>query len=297
MKVNPKILVNRSGALGDVLMVTPIIRRLYRERFGECQIYIKSFYTEIFLNNPFVTQSFQPEQIANEVFDIFYNLDWVYERNNDRHVLDSYEQYVFGTLSNDRHSELIDSLEDNTYVDNLLLGIDNFIVLHMRCINNFDPDQAAKNIHEDIWKKIVTDILNRSSLKILQIGGPTDLCFGGSERLIDMRQKLTTHQVKSLCERSRCYLGTDSGPAHIAATSSVNMVILYTISKIENFLPYRLRGKTVAIKADIECQGCLVNISPGGKLNCQHDVQCRNSFNPKIISEKVLEMVGSTNIR
>ena len=44
MKVNPKILVNRSGALGDVLMVTPIIRRLYRERFGECQIYIKSFY-------------------------------------------------------------------------------------------------------------------------------------------------------------------------------------------------------------------------------------------------------------
>ena len=53
MKVNPKILVNRSGALGDVLMVTPIIRRLYRKRFGECQIYIKSFYTEIFLNNPF----------------------------------------------------------------------------------------------------------------------------------------------------------------------------------------------------------------------------------------------------
>jgi ADP-heptose:LPS heptosyltransferase len=292
LKVKPKVLFIRSGALGDVLMITPIIRRFYMDRMGDCEIYIKTLYPNIFIGNPYVTKCFVLGDINETTFDIIYNLDWVYERNNDRHVLDAYEEYVFGNRSTNRHCELNENDSDIHYVESLLIGIDNFIVIHMRCINNSDPDQAAKNIDEGIWKKIIVDILNNSDVTILQIGGPTDLCFGGSENLLDMRQKLTNHQVKYLCEKSKCYIGTDSGPAHIAATSSVAMVVLYTIAKIEYFLPTRKNGKIIPIKADIECQGCLINVMPGGKLNCQRDVQCRKSFSPEIISEQVLELIS-----
>ena len=291
LKVKPKILFKRSFALGDVLMITPIIRRFYTERLGECEIFVKSFYPEIFKENPYVKKAFSLEEVIEHTFDISYNLDWVYEKNNDRHVIDAYEDYVFGFRSLDRYCELYENSSDVNYINSLIANIEDFIVLHMRCINNGDPDQAAKNIDEEIWQKTIINILNNSNVKILQIGGPNDLCFGGSDRLLDMRQKLTSQQLKKLCSVSKCFLGTDSGPAHIAATSSVGMVVLYTVAKVENFLPFRKDAFTIPIKANIECQGCLVNVSPGGRLNCQRDVQCRKSFSPEMISSKVLEIL------
>ena len=292
LKTKPKILFIRAGALGDVLMITPVIRRVHAERNGDCEIYVATFYPDIFNANPWVVNSFKPDNFQYSHFDIIYNLDSVYEKNNDRHVLDAYEEYVFGSVSNNRHCELFDQPEDIEYVNSLIFGMGDFIVLHMRSITNTDPDHTAKNIDENIWRDVATNILNSSSVKILQIGGPTDLCFGGNDRLIDLRQKLSIHQIKSLCQLSKCYLGTDSGPAHLAATSNVNMIVLYTIAKIDFFKPFRFIGKSISIKANIACQGCLINIDPGDKLNCQYNVQCRKSFSAEEISNKVLDLIS-----
>jgi len=292
LKAKPRILFIRAGALGDVLLISPLIRRCFTVRKGDCEIYVKTFYPELFRDNPYVTQSFRSDNLSSNEFDIVYNLDWVYEKNNDRHVLDAYEEYVFGNTSLDRYCELFDSIDDTKYVDSLVAGIDDFIILHMRNIANTDIDQMSRNINEDIWKLVVIDILNQSNSKIIQIGSAGDLSFGGSDRLIDMRQCFSIHQIKSLCERAKCFLGVDSGPAHIAATSSVGMVVLYTIAKVDDRIPFRKHGITCTIKADIECQGCLVNIAPGQRLNCPNNVQCRNSFSPQVISKNVLDMIN-----
>jgi ADP-heptose:LPS heptosyltransferase len=84
---------------------------------------------------------------------------------------------------------------------------------------------------------------------------------------------LTAQQIKLLCARASCFIGSDSGPAHIAACTDVPMVVLYTIAPVEYFLPEREKGVTLPIKADIECQGCLRNVKLGEGLNCKREMQ------------------------
>lgn len=289
-KIKPKVLFNRRGALGDVLMLTPLIKRFYEERNGECEIYILTLHEHLFSNNPYVAQTFN--KLENTMsFDLVFNLNGSYEKNNDRHVLDAYEDLVFGCRSEQRFCELYPDYRDNNYVDSLMSNIGDFIVLHMRAISRLS-DQKAKNITREIWLQIIVNIFNNSKVKILQIGGPEDLFFGDNDRLIDLRQSLTTQQIKLLCERANCFIGSDSGPAHIAACTEVPMVVLYTIAPVEYFLPERKIGTTLPIKADIECQGCLRNIKYGEGLNCKRDMQCTKSFSPIAISNLVLNFIN-----
>ena len=289
-KIKPKVLFNRRGALGDVLMLTPLIKRFYEERNGECEIYILTLHEHIFSNNPYVTQTFN--KLDNSLsFDLIFNLNGSYEKNNDRHVLDAYEELVFGYRSKQRFCELYPDNRDSYYVDSLLSNKGEFIVLHMRGISRLS-DQVAKNIEREIWLQIIVNIYNNSQAKILQIGGPEDLFFGDNDRLIDLRSNLTAQQIKLLCARASCFIGSDSGPAHIAACTDVPMVVLYTIAPVEYFLPEREKGVTLPIKADIECQGCLRNVKLGEGLNCKREMQCTKSFSPVAISNLVFDFIN-----
>ena len=292
LKIAPKILFIRERAMGDVLMITPLIRRCYQERGGDCEIYVKTIYVDIFTDSPYVVKAFKLEENVDIKFDIIYNLDMVYEKNNDRHVLDAYEDYVFGSRTNNRYTELYGLDSEIGSVNHLLDGVGDYIVVHMRRVGFNDPDQIPKNIDENIWRTIISEILNRTSVNIIQIGEASDLCFGGSERLFDFRTKLNIKQIRALSNESKCYIGSDSGPAHISATSSVQMIVLYTIAKIEYFMPERRHGKTISIPSSVECQGCLINVEAGGKLNCKNNSLCRSGFSASEIIEEVIKIIS-----
>lgn len=283
LKVKPKILFIRTGALGDVIMTTSLVRRCFSERNGDCEIYFQTHHEAVFKDNPYVYKTLPTNFSDYSKFDIIYNLDWAYEKNNNHHVIDVYEKYVFGYISENRYAELWESPSDIDYTKNLTSSIGKFMVIHMRSINNNDPSQAAKNIDERVWKNIIISILNTTDIHILQIGSEHDLCFGGNPRLIDLRGKLSIHQIKSLANNATCYLGSDSGPTHAAATSNTKILALYTISKIHNFHPIRKEGEYHAIPAQVECQGCLINVNAGAPLNCPNNIICRYSFNPENI--------------
>lgn len=56
-QVVPKFLIIRDGALGDVLMTTPMVRSLYENHNGKIRIDIATFYPDIFNNSPYVKKS------------------------------------------------------------------------------------------------------------------------------------------------------------------------------------------------------------------------------------------------
>lgn len=293
----PRVLFIRTGAMGDVLLLTPIIRRFFDLRKGECIIDVKTGHPSIFLNNPFINKIILTNEDLNfNEYNCIYNLDFSYENNNNDHVLNIYEKYVFGCISEYRQCELYSTPQDDIYVNELIKDIsEKIIIIHMRSVINDNINHSAKNISQNIWESIISQLLTNTNATIIQIGGQTDLGFSGNDRLLDYRTKLTPQQLKLLASNSDCFLASDSGPAHIAAITDIDMVVLYTIANVDYFKPYRFNGNLIAIEADIDCAGCLSTMPIGTTLiNCYRgDAECRNRFDPISISSKIIDLISS----
>jgi ADP-heptose:LPS heptosyltransferase len=296
MQTCPKILVNRLGALGDVLLTTPIVSRIHKNYAGNCEIFVRTFSVEVYENNPFVARTFHPsEAIDISSFNVILNLDYAYENNPRMHILDAYELFVFGGVSSDRQPQLFPSPEDEYSVEKFLTDVGSgFIVLHMRNIGAEIRWQNSRNISASIWSSVIDSLLRETSLKIIQIGSRADLAFQGSDRLFDARELFSIQKLGLLIEMSRAFVGVDSAPYHIATTTSAPIVALFTTAKSDYRKPFRNAGSFFPIKANIECYGCIENLPLGStSISCfREDFECRNRFCPDIVFETTLTATG-----
>ena len=290
MRTRPNILVSRIEALGDVVMTTPVIRRLHTMHAGECNIHVRTAHTDVFRNNPWVASAFRLDESPPCKFDIVYRLDRCYEKNRDMHVVDAYERYVLGAPSTSgRHCELFEDENDRRVVEDVVRDIGPYILLHMRNSRSSKPEFRAKDVAEPVWRSVVLGLMHRTTMPILQIGSDKDLVYRGHRRLLDLRERLNLQQIKVLAGRAACHLGSDSGPAHIEACSGVSMVVLYTVARPEFFQPIRQSGAFRAIPADIAYQGCMSEMPTGAtSITCHRgDVACRERFAPEQVVDAV----------
>jgi ADP-heptose:LPS heptosyltransferase len=296
MQTNPKILLNRLGAVGDVILTTPIVERLHSNYGGNCEISIRTFATDVFLNNPFITRAISPhEELDIGQFNIFINLDSAYERNPSIHILDAYELFTFGSTSSNRQTKLYSSIEDKFTVNEYIKEIKaEFIVLHMRNIHSEAIWQNSRNLPSEFWRSIINLILNNTNFSIIQIGSKDDLAFDYSNRLLDLRSKFNLQQLHHLISSCKCFLGVDSAPYHIAATTITPIVALFTTAKSDFRKPYRKSGDFFPISSEIDCYGCIEKLPLGStSVSCfRGDVECRNRFNFEKVFASVMHAIN-----
>lgn len=89
-----------------------------------------------------------------------------------------------------------------------------------------------------------------------QIIPKTSLPNDVSEYGIDLRNKTTIPELATIFSQARAVCGLDSGPIHLAGTTSVPIICGYTSVSPEHRIPYRSEGVTYAIAPEIECIGC-----------------------------------------
>jgi ADP-heptose:LPS heptosyltransferase len=80
---------------------------------------------------------------------------------------------------------------------------------------------------------------------------PQKLDFG-----IDLRNKTTIQELASVMGGAKAVCGLDSGPIHLAGTTSVPIVCGYTSVLPEFRIPIRRDGQTVVVMPNIPCIGC-----------------------------------------
>lgn len=290
MQSKPRLLINRTGALGDVILTTPIIRKLYNDREGFCEISIRTKYPIVFKNNKYINCTYPGnENISLNDFDLILNLDLAYEHNPSRHILDVYGFYAFGNIAFNRQCELFSDVDDCIISNKIASEWPNgYIVIHMRRITNSNN----RNIPEDFWLRVVTGLLNNTNLGIIQIGMESEIAFGGHSRLIDMRGQLSIHQLREVINTARCFVGVDSAPFHVAATTSTNMVVLFTTAKAEYRKPFREHGLFKALIPDIDCYGCIERLPLGSIMHSciRGDEDCVNRFNWETALKEICEL-------
>lgn len=286
----PRILVKRLEAMGDILMATPIIRKLYNDRSGKCFIdfQLHEPHKDVILLNPFVRYVIGIHEPLPDTYDMIINLDLVYEKKPTKHVIDAYAEMVFGNTKLDKSMDLFTDSMNTHQADHLYSQINNdFIVLHIR---NYPG--TSRNISLDFWNKLIIEVIGQTDLSIVFIGKGNDICFTGNDRFIDARNQYSIKTVKEIIARAKIFVGSDTGTLHIAGTTNTDIIGLFTSVRPQYRFPVRLQGKFIGIAANIDCHGCQEQFAPPVvKIDCMRgDYECQNRFDPIQVSKFIKDL-------
>ena len=289
----PSILVIRRGVLGDVLMATPIVRKLYQARDGFCRIDVATEHGDVFRNNPYVRRTMLMRDLADMVrpVDLIIDLDGVYERNPALHPTHAYAFHVFGRIEPDLGIDLFPDAADIGRIERVVQSIGRpYLVVHKAARRS-----PQRNLPMELWDKVITGLLERTNMSIVQIGTADDQVLAGTSRLLDHRGHYSVQELHQLIEWSAFFVGGDSGPAHIASASRAPMAVFYTSAHHEYRKPLRPRGTFVPITPDIECYGCqAVNPLPGAHRHCsRHDYACVWRFDADAVLQQILRVLAN----
>ena len=103
-----------------------------------------------------------------------------------------------------------------------------------------------------IGKSLKDDSLNGSPQNTPKNSLPDDVSDYG----VDLRNRTSIAELASIFREARAVCGIDSGPIHLAGTTSIPIICGYTSVAAEHRIPYRPKGKTYPIVPQIECINC-----------------------------------------
>ncbi len=279
-----KILVIRSGAMGDVLLATPIIKKLFKNYDGLCSITVATRYADIFKNNPYIVKCISIHDLRNieEQYDLILDLDSCYEKNRALHVTEAYNFYTFGISSTTENlqPEIFSTNSDKETCSEFIKNIKSpYIVCH----NREDASQPYRNVPRKEWERLLTSLSEKSDLQIVQIGSRSmDIALKNeNNKFIDARDIFSLQQTKELISNAKLFLGTDAGPLHIAATTQTPIVSFFSIA--HHHLRRPLRDDQSIFKPvtpNIDCYGCQSDFSINDPWFCKrNDFSCTSTFN------------------
>jgi ADP-heptose:LPS heptosyltransferase len=279
-----RILIDRRAALGDLVMITPVLREM-RKRYPESWIQVVTEEPGILKNNPHVNTVVMPADMQkSDPWDVYVNLNDAYEKQVTSHYVDSYLHRAFGNSIDtiDHSPEMFPTDEEKENVDEAVEQIgNNYIVVHMR-----RWAWENKNIDLEIWSALFTRLQDKyPDTKIVAVGAKYDYTVPADPaRYINLVDQLTVGEIQHLISRARAFIGPDSGPFHIAGTTNTPIVALISHLIPEQILPWRDnefgKGITVVL-SDVPCTGCYARQKPPvNNLTCENETQwaCAKSF-------------------
>lgn len=279
-----RILIDRRRALGDLVMITPVVREL-RRRYPDAWLQVVTEEPAVLNNNPHVSKVVRPNEMEKaDPWDIYVNLNDAYEEQVTSHYVDSYLYRAFGADYKDiDHSpEMFPTAEERENVDEAIKDIgDKFIVIHMR-----RWAWENKNIDLETWSAFFTRLHDKHpDCKIVAVGAQYDHHVPHDpEKFADLVGQLSLGEIQYLISRANAFIGPDSGPFHIAGTTKTPVVGLISHLLPEQILPWRGGefGKDITVvTSDVACLGCYARQQPPVReLKCENEVQfvCSKSF-------------------
>jgi ADP-heptose:LPS heptosyltransferase len=251
-----KILIRRTGALGDVLDTTAIAARLKKEN-PSAHIDVMTAHTSAYFGNPHVhtVMSLTPRDVKVCEYDKFYDFDGVPEKTLRRtHWVEDLSEMVFGDRNTIKCVVLAHDPEPPEW---LKADWSRVVALH--------PARSwpGRTLPQEWWFKLAR-ALTDEGFQPLAIGTGQDWPLTGGPG-IDARGLLTLAEQASVIRNAKCFVASDTGMVDVGYATTTPIVWLGTMSQA--WLATRARpnqdGKWVdgykfyPIMADVPCVGCL----------------------------------------
>lgn len=242
--------IKRSGALGDVILTTPIIRKL-RELNPDSIINLFTDVPVVYKNNPRVNGVFTASScpLENRI-----DLDLVYERNPQMHIIDAYSQYVFDSKLINKRTELFPNDDEKIKVLNIMN--ENRIIKHKAVLIHMAKSWENRTIALHRWAEFIDRLIDKGLQPVI-VGSGDDYDYKHPQ-VINLKNKLSIHHIYMLCSTVYAFVGIDSGLLHVAGATEDNtckIFGIFTCAEAQYRMPFRMN--TSPIESVIDCYGCL----------------------------------------
>jgi heptosyltransferase-1 len=164
-------------------------------------------------------------------------------------------------------------------------GLEGFkiITIHIGAGNEF------RDWGTDNWIKLIGLLAQRTDVKIVLIGANEDkeaeveIIKKNKDSTFSQVGKLNLREVRELISYSSLFVGPDSGPMHIAATTSTPIVALFGPTLPANFSPWQAIATLIEKKFD--CRPCK-------QRSCIYeDFRCLRSIRPDEVYQACLRYI------
>ncbi|MCX6559654.1 MAG: glycosyltransferase family 9 protein [Candidatus Aminicenantes bacterium] len=163
-----------------------------------------------------------------------------------------------------------------------------YAVLHVGAGNAF-RDWGSEN-----HAVLAAALARRPDFKVALIGGPGDLtrqeevitgaAAGG--RVAGLAGRLNLIETRALVARAALFVGPDSGPMHIAASTPTPIVALFGPTEIAHFAPWRTEGRAILIQKDMDCRPCPQRVCVSA------DYRCLRTITPAEVAAAGEKLIG-----
>ena len=201
------IVITRSGALGDVIALEPVLHYYYKKGY-KVVLNTRDHYYAFYMNHYFKVH--HPKELDGRVQFKEINLDMAYETFPKQLHLKSYYDMCGITDGEIRNPKL--TLEYDYKVNKLF---NKYVVLHLDKRN-----EASRNIEGIEWETVV-DYLHENGYDVLQIG------IGVHTEVKNAVFMNTPSEALLMAIVGSCnlFIGNDSGPSNIAVAMGAKAII------------------------------------------------------------------------
>jgi GT2 family glycosyltransferase/ADP-heptose:LPS heptosyltransferase len=289
-KASGKILaVRRTGALGDVILTTGIVAKLKQMNPGD-DIWFITVVPEVFKNNPHITKVVRNIEAIQHPVDRLIDLDMAYEMEPKRHMIEAYSRVAFpdqepsSRYLPEMYSTDHDAKSLSAKIPSVKIGHDKIAVVH--CAVGWPSRTFQRSKWNEVTKKLT--VMGYKSLVIGRGGDYRSDLYGGVVNLVD---HLTIHEVRELMKRASVFVGMDSGMMHIAMTTNIPTVGIFTVAN-PDFRIVERQAKTIALIPKVHCRYCLHEQTPPVTfVKCKYGTNpCLDDFSSDAIVDAVNEV-------
>ena len=317
-----KVLVVRFSSIGDIVLTSPIVRVLKKQKNAKIHFLTKSQYSSIVVNNLYIDKVITIHKSLNEIKEdlIKENYDFVIDLHNNirshglrllnvpikRYSKSNFKKLIYmytgkNFLNNehvvDRYFKATSFLDLN----NDGKGLDFFI--NKKDEVDFDINQkfiswcigASKE-----QKKLAVDqicyVANKLNLPIVLLGGMEE--FNKANQIINQCSQnkiynycgnISINQSAYLIKHSQFLLSNDTGLMHIGAALNKKINSFWGCTKPDlGFYPYTKKSNSLMIISELSKRQCSKH---GSSCRFTSD-GCVKKINPKEILEKVSQFIS-----
>ena len=291
MSHSARILVRRIGALGDVILTTPIVRRLRREH-PLAAIGVQTGYPDVFRNSPHKLTIFPPGNLpfpwtlAGGLTRLI-DLDLAYERRPSTHIVRAYMTEAFGDQGEpaDLRQELFFTPSKADWPTKKPI-----VAVHAA-----KAGWRNRTLPETTWIAVI-DGLRAAGFFPLLVGTSRDALPKAKTAAFHLADVLVQAGVIARCAG---FVGSDSALLHVAGATSTPIVGIYTCAAPAYRAAWRggvLGAGSVAITPSISCLGCLERQPiPTTRETCERgDIACVREVRASEIVEATVLLIGSS---
>jgi ADP-heptose:LPS heptosyltransferase len=267
------IVVRRTGALGDVVLATPVVRHLRRTLGPDPTMIVQTAYTDVFLNSPDIDGTLSPTDPVPRGATLV-SLDLAYENRPTMHVVEAYSNALinFPPIPEDQRLQEIFPPEHPPLAQPT-------VAVHAA------RSWPSRTLPTSFWLT-VTGKLRAAGVRVVHVGTDRDLLTGPACGKPLM-------ETAGLLSRCTVFLGSDSSLLHVAAAVGTPVVGLFTCVRPEYRMPIGGEGVALAAKG-LACVGCLERaVVPTTNLQvCERgDTACVWRFDAAEVVETVMGLM------